>query len=331
MSKVAVLGAGAWGTTLSILLAENKHEVTLWSYESGIVPEMRELRENRKYLPGYQLLPIIKVTDKLTEAVNGCELMIFAIPTQFLRGIAQKVNSHLDPQTLILSASKGLEESSLKRPTQILSEFLPPKAGEIAALSGPNLAREIAKGLIAATVVASPNDMVAQKIQAILSSERFRVYTNQDVVGVELGGALKNIVAIAAGAADGFELGDNAKSALLIRGIAEIIRVGVSLGARPVTFAGLSGMGDLITTCNSSLSRNHQVGFWLAKGKKLPEILSSMQDVAEGVPTCRAALKLAKRQKVDMPITSEVYQVLFEGKDPYQALISLMARTPTSE
>jgi len=328
MSKVVVLGAGAWGTTLSILLAENQHEVTLWSFEPEIVPEMRELRENRKYLPGYQLLPVIKVTDKLTEAVNNSELIIYAIPTQFLRGIAKKVNSHLDPQTLILSASKGLEESSLKRPTQILSEFL---KVEIAALSGPNLAKEIAKGLLSATVVAAPSEKIAQKIQAILSSERFRVYTNQDVVGVELGGALKNIIAIAAGVADGFELGDNAKSALLIRGIAEITRLGVSLGAKPVTFAGLSGMGDLITTCNSPLSRNHQVGFWLAKGKKLQEILSSMNDIAEGVPTCRAALKLAKQQKMDMPITSEVYQVLFEGKDPYQALVSLMKRTPTSE
>jgi len=328
MSKVAVLGAGAWGTTLSILLAENKHEVTLWSYESEIVPQMREFRENKKYLSGFQLLPVIYITDKLEEALKNAELVIFAIPAQFLRDVAHKSVPCINPQALILSASKGIEESSLKRPTEILKEYL---KNDIAALSGPNLAKEIARGLIAATVVASSNEKNNQVIQKILSSERFRVYTNTDVIGVELGGSLKNIIAIAAGVADGFGLGDNAKAALLIRGLAEISRLGVSLGAQPQTFMGLSGMGDLITTCQSKLSRNHQVGFALAKGQKLSEILSAMQDVAEGVPTCQAAFKLAKQQKVEMPITGEVYQVLFEGKDPYRALVSLMSRTPTSE
>jgi glycerol-3-phosphate dehydrogenase (NAD(P)+) len=328
MAKAAVIGAGAWGTTLSILLAEGKHEVMLWSYEPEIIPGINNLRENKKYLPGFELLPVINATDNLAEALSGAELSIFAVPTQFLGEIIKDSAPRLSPATVVLSASKGIEEKSLKLPSNIIADCF---KGTIAVLSGPNLSKEIACGLPAATVAASKNKDACAFVQKILSSERFRVYTNDDVTGVELGGALKNIIAIAAGVADGFELGNNAKSALLIRSMAEITRLGVSLGAKAQTFAGLSGMGDLITTCSSNLSRNHYVGFELAKGRKLAEIMSSMKDVAEGVPTCRAALKLAKKHNVEMPITSEVHQVLFEDKDPYKAIISLLKRTPTSE
>jgi len=318
MSRIGIIGAGAWGTTLSILLAENKHEVCLWTYEKDVFKDIADYHENKKYLPGFPLSALITPATDLNEAAAGKELVIISVPTQFLSKLGLP-----SVKAPVLSASKGIDEETLRLPHEMI--------GADAVISGPNLAKEIAAGKPAATVVASSNLDTAKKIQKMLSSEKFRVYTNDDVVGVELGGALKNIIAIAAGAADGFGLGDNAKSALLIRGIAEMTRLGVSLGARAQTFSGLSGMGDLITTCSSSLSRNHYVGYELAKGKKLKEILASMKDVAEGVPTCRAAVKLALKQKIEMPITVEVHKVLFEGKDPYTALTSLMSRAPTSE
>ena len=328
MGNCAVIGAGAWGTTISILLSENGHNVKLWSFESDLVPEMREFRENKKYLPGFPLPALIFPTDKLEEALSDAKIVIFAVPTQFLRNTFSNCGKYLKGELLIASASKGIEEGTLKLPHEIIGESL---KDDICVLSGPNLSREIAKGLPAATVAASKNTAAAKSLQKALSSERFRVYTNDDVTGVELGGALKNVIAIAAGVSDGFGLGDNAKAALLIRGIAEITRLGLSLGAKPQTFSGLSGMGDLITTCAGNLSRNHHLGFQLAKGRTLNEILSSMKDVAEGVPTAKAALRLAERQKVELPISYEVHEVLFKGKDPYQAIISLMKRTPTSE
>lgn len=320
MSKCAVIGAGAWGTTLSVLLAEGGHRVTLWSYEADLVPEMKKYRENKKYLSGFPLPETIEIESSLEKALNGVELVVLAVPTQHLRSRIQAAK--IDPAALIISASKGLEEKTLKRPTEIIGEYF---KGEIAALSGPNLAHEIAEGKPAAAVV------TAERARKFLMLERFRIYTNTDVVGVELGGALKNIIAIASGCADGLNLGNNAKSALLVRGLAEITRLGVALGAQASTFFGLSGMGDLITTCESVLSRNHRVGFEIAKGKKLADIINTMKDVAEGVPTARAALALSKKKKIVMPITEQVNRVLFEGLDPYQALAGLMTRTPASE
>lgn len=324
--KCAVIGAGAWGTTLSVLLAEGGHLVTLWSFEPDLVPEMKKYRENKKYLSGFPLPETIDIESSLERALNGAELVILAVPTQHLRNQIQSVK--IDPAVLIISASKGLEEKTLKRSTEVISEYF---KGEIAALSGPNLAREIAEGKPAAAAVAAKNQSTAEKAQKFLMRERFRIYTNTDVIGVELGGALKNIIAIAAGCADGLGLGNNAKSALLVRGLAEITRLGVALGAQASTFFGLSGMGDLITTCESVLSRNHRVGFEIAKGKKLPEIINAMKEVAEGVPTARAALELSRKKKIKLPITEQVNRVLFEGLDPYQALTELMTRTPASE
>jgi glycerol-3-phosphate dehydrogenase (NAD(P)+) len=326
--KVSVIGAGAWGTTLSILLAEKGQRVTLWVYEKELVPEMQEFRENRRFLPGFQLPETVEISAEI-QAVKDSEICFFAVPTQFLRAITKLSAKNIGPLAVVVSASKGIEERSLKLPLEILREEL--ESDKLCALSGPNLSSEIARGLPAATVAASEKKEAARAVQESLMLERFRVYTNTDVIGVQLGGALKNVIAIAAGVADGLNLGDNAKAGLMIRGIAEITRLGVSLGARAETFAGLSGMGDLITTCSSRLSRNHFVGEQIARGRKLDDVLREMKDVAEGVPTAAAARALGRQNQVALPITEEVYQVLYRGKDPYRAISDLMTRSATSE
>jgi len=328
MSKISVIGAGAWGTTLAILLAENDHDVCLWVYEKNLVKSFRESRENKTFLPGFQLLENITITSDLNH-IKDSEIVIFAVPTQFLRSIASQAKKIISATAIIVSASKGIEQKSLKLPLEILSETL--SAKKLVALSGPNLSAEIAKGLPAAAVAASKDSEAAKCVQQALMLERFRVYLNADPLGVQLGGALKNIIAIAAGVADQLELGNNAKAGLLIRGIAEITRLGVVLGADPKTFAGLSGMGDLITTCSSKLSRNHWVGEQLAKGKTLKEILQNMKNIAEGVPTTKAALALGEKLKVALPITTEVHQLLYQGKDPFKSINDLMTRSATSE
>jgi len=326
--KISIIGAGAWGTTLSILLAENKHEVTLWAYEKELINDIREFRENKLYLPGYQLPASISITNNLEETLNSKYILLVA-PSQFLRGILKKLKNKIAKESVLICATKGLEENTHKTMSKIIKEELP--RNPLVILSGPNLSKEIAEGLPAATVVASENLETAKKAQELIMSPRLRVYTNTDVKGVELGGSLKNIIALAAGISDGLELGNNAKSALLIRGIAEITRLGVALGAKEQTFAGLSGMGDLITTCSSPLSRNHQVGVQIAKGKKLKELLSSMKQVAEGVKTTAAAVELAKKKKVEIPITEQVYEVLFKNKDPFAAISSLLTRKAKKE
>ena len=328
MSKVAVIGAGAWGTTLAILLAENGHAVTLWCYEKELAAEMRERRENFRFLPGFPLNETITITAE-PEETDGAEFYFIAVPTQFLRGTIGQFSKLIAPSAIIVSAGKGIEEKSLKLPLDILTEEL--KNEKLCVLSGPNLSAEIARGLPAAAVAASTDLAIAKRVQQCLMQERFRVYTNTDALGLQLGGALKNVIAIAAGISDGLQLGDNAKAGLLIRGLAEITRLGVAMGARAETFAGLSGMGDLITTCASRLSRNHLVGEKIALGKKLPDILKEMKAVAEGVPTSRAARELGKKFKASLPITEQVYLVLYENKDPYKAISDLMARAATSE
>lgn len=328
MSKVAVVGAGAWGTTISLLLSEKQHEVILWMYEEDLSREMKISRENRKFLPGF---PIPENIDPTSDpaAVEGAECVFFVVPTQFSRSVASKVAPHIKPSTILVSAAKGIESSTLKLPVQILEEEI--KGCSLCALSGPNLAFEIARGLPAATVVASKEESMAKIIQDKIMLPRFRVYTNNDVIGIQLGGSLKNVIAIASGIAKGLKLGDNALAAMTVRGIAEITRLGTAMGAKADTFKGLSGIGDLIVTCSSNLSRNYQVGEQIAKGRKLPEILSSMKEVAEGVTTAPAVLELAKKHNVNMPIAQEVFNMLYQGKNPYQALIDLMTRTPTNE
>lgn len=328
MVKVSVIGAGAWGTTLAILFSENGHAVTLWVYEKELVRGIKESRENKNFLPGFPLPSNIEITSDLKEAGNA-EITVFAAPTQFSRKIVSAFKSYYRPESIVLSANKGIEEKTLSLPLDILKDEL--KTEKLAVLSGPNLSREVAKGQPAAAVAAAKDIRTAKAVQEALMLDRFRVYTNNDPIGVQLGGALKNVIAIAAGIADGLELGNNAKSGLMIRGISEITRLGAAMGAQAKTFAGLSGMGDLITTCSSKLSRNHRVGEEIAAGKKLSAILACMKEVAEGVPTARAALALGERHKVPMPITQEVFNVLYKGKNPYEAITDLMTRAATSE
>jgi glycerol-3-phosphate dehydrogenase (NAD(P)+) len=328
MSRISVIGAGAWGTTLSILLAEKGHELVLWVYEKELAKELKELRENKLFLAGFQLPESIQITED-PEQNKAAEILVFAVPTQFLRKVANQFRKVINPKSIIVSASKGIEEKTLRLPLDILKEEL--KTENPVALSGPNLSAEIARGMPAVSVLSSKNAKTAKTIQNAFMLERFRVYVNADPVGVQLGGALKNVIAIAAGAADGLELGNNAKAGLMIRGIAEITRLGTAMGADPRTFSGLSGMGDLITTCASRLSRNHYVGEQIAKGKTLKQIRADMKDVAEGISTARAALSLGKKHHVQLPVTNEVYQILYEGKKPFQSITDLMTRTPTSE
>jgi glycerol-3-phosphate dehydrogenase (NAD(P)+) len=326
--EISVIGAGAWGTTLAILLAEKGHRATLWVYEKELVAEIIKLRENKKYLPGFQLPPTIDIISKI-KLVGQAEILFLVVPTQFLRSVAKKIAGVISPQATVVCASKGIELKTLKLPLEVLEEEL--ATFNLAVLSGPNLSGEIARGLPAASVVASQKPAVANLVQTTLLLPRFRVYTSGDVVGVQLGGALKNIIAIAAGIVDGLKWGENAKAALLVRAMAEISRLGVALGARPETFSGLSAMGDLITTCSSSRSRNHFVGEQIAEGRKLAGVLKEMKSVAEGVSTSIAAVKLGKKLKVDLPIIREVYAVLHQGKDPYRALTDLMTRSATNE
>lgn len=330
--SIAIIGAGAWGTTLAILLSENGHEVKLWVLEEDLCSEMKEMRENKRYLPGFPIPSNIDLTSNLAETLPSAKLIIFAVPSKHLREIAKNSSAFISEDNIVLSVTKGLEENTHKRMSEVLIEEIKSLDPEnLAVLSGPNLSKEIAKGFPAASVVGSKSLKTAKKIQGFLMMERFRVYTNTDVIGVELGGALKNIIAIAAGAVDGLGLGDNAKAGLMVRGIAEIMRLGTAMGAKTSTFSGLSGIGDLITTCASNLSRNHYVGEEIAKGRKLKEILEGMEAIAEGVTTTKAAHALAKKHKLEMPITDQVYQVLFEGKDPYKAIEDLMIRTPKEE
>jgi len=328
VSKISIVGAGAWGTTLSILAAENKHDVVLWSFEEDVAKDIKDTRENKKYLGGFQLPQNVDVTLDLKKAAES-EIIIFATPSQYLRDTLQNIARFIKKGSVIASAVKGLEIETQKTMSTMIKEELP--AIDIAVISGPNISKEIARGLPAATVAASNNIETAKVIQKALNSNRFRVYTNTDVVGVEIGGALKNIIAIASGVADGLMLGNNAKSALMVRGLAEIMRLGVALGGRGETFSGLSGVGDLITTCSSTLSRNHHVGVEIAKGRKLKDIIVKMYDVAEGVPTTKAARELSRKVKIEMPITEEVYAVLYEGKDPFKAITSLMQREMKNE
>jgi glycerol-3-phosphate dehydrogenase (NAD(P)+) len=328
LKKVSVIGAGAWGTTLAILLAEKGLSVTLWVYEKDLAAAMRETRENKVFLPGFQLPEGIEITAG-PEQTAGSQTFIFAVPTQFLRSAAKKFKKSVGSESIAVSAGKGIEEKTLELPLDILGREL--ACPSLAVLSGPNLSAEIARGLPAASVIAAKDEKTARFVQKNLMQERFRVYINSDPLGVQLGGALKNVIAIAAGVADGLELGNNARTGLMIRGIAEITRLGSAMGADPATFAGLSGMGDLITTCSSRLSRNHCVGEQLAQGKKLSEILGGMKHVAEGVPTAGAALSLGKKYGVQLPVTREVFRVLYEGKNPLQSISDLMSRSATSE
>lgn len=331
--RITILGAGNWGTTLAILLAK-KVAVTLWTIERI------EGRENKKYLPGYEIPKEVKITESLASAIKEADLLVFALPSQVIREVAKNVGATLavakpngDGQALplLLSVAKGIETKSLKRLSEILEEETGVPYERICVLSGPTIAREVVKGFPTSCVVAGVNEGKAREVQKLFNSPSFRVYTSTDVIGVELGGALKNIIALAAGICDGLGLGSNTKGSLLTRGIREITRLGVRMGADPLTFAGLSGIGDLITTAFSEHSRNRWVGEQIGRGKSLNEVLAQMVEVAEGVPTTLAAVELSKRYEVPLPITNEVYEILYNNKSPRAGMYDLMRREPKPE
>lgn len=324
-----VLGDGAWGTAVALLLARGTgHRVTLWSALSESGRRLAERREN-PLLPGVPIPEAVRLATDFAAAVTGADLWVAAVPTVYLRSVLTRVVPLTSARAPLLSLAKGLENETFLRPSEVLAEFLGPVP--LAVLSGPSHAEEVSRGLPTSVVVASADAGLARAAQAALNGERFRVYTNPDVIGVELGGALKNVIGIAAGISDGLGLGDNAKSALLTRGLAEMTRFGVALGADATTFAGLAGLGDLITTCVSPHGRNRQVGLRLARGENWDAIRATMTNVAEGAFTARSVYDRALRGGLDLPITTEVYRVLYEGKGPRAAVNDLMLRSPKGE
>lgn len=328
-TQFAILGDGAWGTTVAILLAQEKnHRVLLWSAREENARMLRERRENINYLPGVPIPLAIELTTDIERAATA-DLWMAAIPTVYLRKTLEPVTEALSANKPVISLAKGVELGTFLRPTEIIRQVLGERP--VAALSGPSHAEEVSRGLPTTVVAASTDGHLARRLQQSLNGERFRVYTNTDLIGVELGGALKNVVGIAAGISDGLGFGDNTKSALLTRGLTEMVRFGVSLGARAETFFGLAGIGDLITTCISRHGRNRHVGERLGKGEKLPDILASMKMVAEGVYTTRSVHEQATKLGIDMPITAEIYRVLYEGKSPKAAVSDLMLREPKGE
>lgn len=329
-TRFAVLGDGAWGTAVALLLAQDaNHQVALWSARPENARLLRERRENATYLPGVPIPAAIELTSNLSEAVRAADLWVAAVPTVYLRATLTPLVRELREPRPMLSLAKGVERDTFLRPTEILCDVLGPRP--VAVLSGPSHAEEVSRGLPTSLVAASTDPDLARMVQQSFSSDRVRVYTNADVIGVELGGALKNVIGIAAGISDGLGFGDNTKSALLTRGLAEMARFGVALGAARETFFGLAGLGDLITTCASRHGRNRHVGERLGRGESLTAILASMKMVAEGVYTTRSVHDQAAKLGIEMPITSEVYRVLDEGKDPRTAVTDLMLREPKNE
>lgn len=328
MATVTILGAGNWGTTLALLLHKKEHKVKLWEFYPERASRLNDLRENREFLPGFAIPDVIEITSDIYESIAQSEILIFALPSGAVRDVARKIGQKAS-SVLLLNVSKGLEHDTLLRMSQVLSEEIP--GGKVVSLSGPCIANEVAHGVPTTVVVASEDREVCERIQELLMTPNFRVYTHDDMIGVELGGALKNVIAIAAGMCDGIGLGANTKGALITRGLAEITRLGTSLGANPLTFAGLSGVGDLVTTCFSTHSRNRRVGEEIGRGKKLDQVLSELVMVAEGINTTRCAIRLSETASIEMPIAVEVHKVLFEEKHPKEAIAELMLRPPRPE
>lgn len=328
--KVTVLGSGAMGTACSVLLTDRPgRSVTLWSRSPAHAAEMVQSRENRRLLPGVRIPESIEITADTAHVLADAQLLVAAIPTAHLRTALAGLARYVPPGCPVVSVVKGLENATFMRPSQIICDVLGQR--DVVSLCGPSHAEEIARRLPASVVVAGTNLDLCKEVQALFTTDRFRVYTNADILGVELAAALKNVIAIAAGICDGLHYGDNAKAALLTRGIVELRRFGSRLGADPETFAGLAGIGDLITTCFSPFGRNRRVGERLGHGAVLPQILSEISGVVEGVTTCRSVHDLAQKEGIDMPITAEVYRVLFEAKSPEAATNSLMMRPLRAE
>jgi glycerol-3-phosphate dehydrogenase (NAD(P)+) len=324
---VAIIGAGAWGTSLASVLADRYREVALWVYETDLAAAMAEVRENRLYLPGVRLPEAVRPTSSLEEALSGKPLVVFVVPSHVFRGIVERARAFLRAGVVLVSATKGLEVESLCTMSQIMQQVLAPAYHpNLAVLSGPSFAREVAARRPTAVVAAADDPAVAETVQRAVSGGPLRVYAGTDRRGVELGGAVKNVIAIAAGIVDGLALGTNARAALVTRGLAEMTRLGVAMGAQAQTFSGLAGMGDLILTCTGDLSRNRSFGRQLAEGARPEALLAASRTVAEGVNACRSVVQLAEQHRVEMPICLAVHRVLFEAQDPRDALEGLMAR-----
>lgn len=332
MADVAVLGAGSWGIAVSVLLNDNGHSVKLWEFDSGEMRRLAQSREHLQKLPGVMIPGEVEITDELGKAIKDAEMLILALPSHTVREVVQKLAKLNLGHPVMVNLAKGIENDTLLRMSEVLKQELPaPLHDRITTLSGPSHAEEVARKIPTTVVVAGFKEEAAEQVQQTFMTPYFRVYTNSDLVGVELGGSLKNVIAIASGICDGMGLGDNSKGALLSRGLAEIIRLGEKLGAKRETFAGLSGLGDLVTTCISKFSRNRHVGEQIGKGKSLKQIQSEMVMVAEGIRTTKSAYQLSLKHQVEMPITQQVYGMLFEDKKPAEAITELMTRDPKSE
>ncbi len=327
--SISIIGDGGWGTTLAIYLAKKEYRVKLWGAFPEYAAQVQDTRINRKFLPGVEIPASVKITSDLNLAVNESEILVLAVPSQFLRSVLKKMKSFNLKNKIILSVVKGIETKTLLRVSQVINDVL--GNVNLAVLSGPTIAGEVVKGIPTTAVIAGKNSKTTKILQEIFNSETFRIYTNTDLIGVEIGGSLKNVIAISCGVCDGLGYGTNTKAAIVTRGLAEMSRLGTSLGAKPKTFAGLTGLGDLITTCFSPQSRNRTVGEQLGKGIAIKTILGNMNMVAEGVETAKAAYALSRKHKIPMPITSEVYNILFKGKSAEAAVTDLMTRKTKAE
>lgn len=330
MERIGVVGAGAWGTTLAKLLVEKGHSVTLWVWEPELAVTMARERENGIYLPGVELPETLVITTSLAHIGRGGSALLLVTPSHVLRSVFSELRPFLETSALLISATKGLEQATCMTMSQVIRQVAP-DVTSLAVLSGPSFAKEVSRGLPAALVAASDDEATAKRVQSLLSSPTFRVYAGSDPLGVELGGSLKNVIAIAAGVVDGLGLGHNALAALVTRGVREIARLGVAMGARAETLAGLAGLGDLVLTCTGDLSRNRQLGLALGKGASLADLLRRSPTVKEGVNAAKAAVTLAERFSVEMPICREICAILFESKSPQEAVADLMGRALKSE
>ncbi len=322
------MGGGSWGTTVASLAAKNS-PTTIWARNPETVQEINEQHTNKKYLPNAKLTSSLVASNSIKETVEDADVIVMGIPSQSLRKVLEEAKPYIRPWVPIINLAKGLEISTKKRMTEIIEEIMP--GHPIGVLTGPNLAKEIHFGKAAAAVIAMVDETIAKKLQPIFSSGLFRVYTNNDVIGCELGGALKNIYAIATGMGDGVNAGDNTRAAIITRGLSELTRLGIAMGGKKSTFSGLAGMGDLVATCSSAKSRNHHVGYQLGQGKSLEQIIDEMDEVAEGVKTAKVVKELAKKYKVDMPIADEIYKVLYEGNSVNRAFRGLLQYEVGSE
>ncbi len=329
--KVTVLGAGSWGTTLALVLNQNNHLVTCWSFDKNDIEAIKKSKENKKFLPGITIPDSINFSNDLQASINSAEVIIVAIPSHAVRSVVQSIDLSAKKDLIWVNVAKGIENQTLLRVSQVIEEVGQVSSENIGVLFGPSHAEEVSREIPTAIVSASKSQETATLVQNLFMTPYFRVYANLDIVGVELGGALKNIIAVAAGICDGAGFGDNTKAALITRGLVEISRLGVKMGAKPDTFAGLSGMGDLIVTCMSRHSRNRYVGEQIGKGRTLQEVLDEMVMVAEGVKTTASAYELSQKEGVEMPITGQVYKTLFEGKPPVEAMRNLMTRASKIE